>query len=450
MADNKENHNIYKIAVLIAISCVLQIAESLIPHPVPGLRLGLASVMTLIALVTLGFGPALEVAVLRTILSSFIMGTFMSPTFILSFSGALVSTLVMGLLYWLSGFNRYLRLSIVGISILSALTHNVVQLCLAYLILVRHKGIFVFLPWLCFGAVIMGWLTGVVAGSVCLKLKDRRKIKLMIESNRTEHSLLELRNFVPGDSFLHHLGADIKIIGIIILSLAALIFTNLWFYLLLFLFLIALSFASKVPFNFLFLKTRKSLSLISISFLFPLLFNSGRHVLLNIAYFKITSEGIALGMAFASRVLFLILLSSLLVRTTRTQDLSLGLTKALSPLRLAGISKKRIAAILSLSWMTVPVFWEMARNALRAADLKKIKNLNNLIPLLSDIVAILYLETEKLSLSWENFNTLEKQEFLREEVGVYSASSVTSETAYLGFKNLRFQRKNNNKIINPQ
>ena len=68
---------IRKIALLVALSCVFQLAESLIPHPIPGLRLGLANMPTLIALVTLGSGAALEVAILRVVLASFMMGTFM-------------------------------------------------------------------------------------------------------------------------------------------------------------------------------------------------------------------------------------------------------------------------------------------------------------------------------------------------------------------------------------
>ncbi len=91
MIGYKEDPKIYKIALLVSISCVLQISESLIPHPIPGLRLGLANMVGLIALVNLGFLSALEIAILRTILSSFIMGTFMSPNFIMIFSAAAIS-----------------------------------------------------------------------------------------------------------------------------------------------------------------------------------------------------------------------------------------------------------------------------------------------------------------------------------------------------------------------
>ena len=164
MTEIQKDNKIYKIALLVALACVLQIAESLIPHPIPGLRLGLANMLTLTAMVVLGFRYALEVAVLRTILSAFIMGTFMSPTFILSFAGAVTSTLIMGFFYWLSGVHRRFRFSIIGLSIIGAFCHNLVQLYLAYLLLVKHEGIFVFFPWLSIGAVATGWVVGVVAG----------------------------------------------------------------------------------------------------------------------------------------------------------------------------------------------------------------------------------------------------------------------------------------------
>lgn len=395
MTENKELQNIYKIALLVAISCVLQIAESLIPHPIPGLRLGLANVMTLIALVTLGLNSALEVAVLRTIMSSFIMGTFMSPTFILSFSGALISTLAMGFLYWLTRRQKHYRLSIIGISIAGALTHNLVQLYLAYLILVRHKGIFIFLPWLSIGAVVMGWVTGIVAGNICRKLKENQKPETSAIVSRIDYPAFQSRHYSSGNSLLHRLPSALKIIALVILSLAVLIFSNFWFYLIVSFFLIIMTLMSKTSFNFFFLRIKRCTSLVFVSFLFPIFFNSGKHVLSNIAYFRITAEGLNMGVIFALRIIFLILASSLLVRTTSPEDLTRGLSKVLSPLRPLGISQKRVATILSLSWGAIPLFGEMTQDALRRVNLKRVKNLRNLIPVLTDLIAMLYLGTQK-------------------------------------------------------
>jgi heptaprenyl diphosphate synthase len=400
MVESKENSNIYKIALLVSISCVLQISESLIPHPIPGLRLGLANMLTLVALVTLGFRSALEIAIFRTVLSSFIMGTFMSPTFILSFSGAVISTVVMGFFYWFSSFHRRYRLSIIGISIIGALSHNIVQLYLAYLILVKHGGIFVFFPWLCIGAVVMGWITGIVAGSVCRRLKEIQGQKAIAEMIQKDFSVPVSNQYLHGSSFLHRLPAEIKIGSIFILSLAVLIFSNFWLYLGLFFFLYIIVLLSHTSFAFLFSKAKRYTLFMFVAFLLPVFFNSGTHVLSSVASFKITYEGLSTGALFAFRILFLILSSSLLVRTTSPEEITRGLARILSPLRNLGISEKRIATILSLSWIAIPFFWDMARRTIHSANLKRAKDLRSLIPLLSNLIATLYVETEPGSAFW--------------------------------------------------
>ena len=402
MIVSKENSKVYKIALLVSISCVLQISEALIPHPIPGLRLGLANMVTLVALVTLGFRSALEIAVFRTILSSFIMGTFMSPTFILSFTAAIISTLVMGFLHWLSSFHKPYRLSIIGVSIMGALSHNMVQLYLAYLILVKHAGIFVFLPWLSIGAVVTGWITGVVAGSVCRRLEEIQKQKITTAVIQPDFSVPGLNNYLDGTSFLHLLSVEIKLATIFILLLAVLIFSNFWLYLGLFFLLALIVVFSHISFAFLFSKAKRYAALLLVAFFMPLFFNSGSHVLLTIAYFKITQEGFSTGALFALRILFLILTSSLLVRTTAPEELTRGLAKILSPLRYLGVSEKRIATILSLSWTAVPFFWGAARRAIRALNLKKAKNLRNLIPVLSNLIATLYSDAGSQSTYWKS------------------------------------------------
>ena len=401
MIQSEENHKVYKIALLVSLACVLQISESLIPHPIPGLRLGLANMVTLTALVTLGFGYALQIAILRTILSSFIMGTFMSPTFILSFSGAVISTLVMGLFYWLSSFHKHYRLSIIGISIVGALSHNIVQLHLAYAILVRHRGIFAFLPWLSVGAVITGWFTGLVAGGVCRKLKEIQKQEVLI-GMQPDFPVPLVNHYVAGNSLLHRLPAEIKIASIFILSLLILVLNSLLLYAGLFFFLSLVVISSRTSLAFLYSRAKRYTSLVLVAFLLPLFFNSGTHILLNIPYLKITHEGLSTGTVFAFRILFLILSSSLLMRTTSPEEMTTGLGKVLAPLRCLGISEKRVATILYLSWTAIPFIWEKARLTIRAANLRKTKNFHKLIPLLSNLIASLYLETEPESRPGKN------------------------------------------------
>lgn len=397
----KENKNIYKVALLVSLACVLQISESLIPHPIPGLRLGLANMLTLTALVVLGFRYALEIAVLRALLSSFIMGTFMSPTFILSLSGAVVSTLVMGFFFWLSRSFRGYRFSIIGISIIGALTHNVVQISLAYLLLIKHSGIFALLPWLCIGGLATGWTTGVVAAAVCRKIDGFRN-EGVLASLQSDPVAPASRDYQTGNSFLHRLSAETKIAGLFCLALIILIFSNAWLYLSVFSILMALMVLSGASPSYFLGKVKKYAFLVLMAFFLPLFFNSGSHVLFNIAHLKITAEGLRTGGLLATRILLLLTFSALLVRTTSPEEMTSGLGRVLFPLRYLGVSEKRIATILSLSWAAFPFFWDTARAAIREADLKKVGNFRNLIPVLSSLIATLYMETESKSSFWED------------------------------------------------
>lgn len=396
---NHPDQTLCKIALLIALACVLQISESLIPHPIPGLRLGLANMLTLIALVMLGFGYAMEVAILRTVLSSLIMGTFMSPTFILSLGGAVVSTLAMGFFYWLSGLGRYCRLSIIGISIIGALVHNLVQLYLAYLLLVKHAGIFVFLPWLSIGAVGTGWVVGVVAGGVCRRLQGDAQV-IETDSVVVNGDAFALRSYSPANSFVHRLAAEIKLLCLLALAVVLLVVDHPGLYMGLFMLLCAILPFAQTPFGFLMGAARKYLVLIVISFLLPMFFNSGTHVLIDVAGMAITAEGLRLGTVFAARILLLVMSSALLMRTTSPDRLVGGLSRLLRPLQCCGISAQRTATLLSLAWTAMPQLWQTTRDTLASANLKNIKNMRSLLPLLSNLIAALYLKTQPAHGFW--------------------------------------------------
>ncbi|MCX5779094.1 MAG: Gx transporter family protein [Elusimicrobia bacterium] len=406
--ENKDHRQVHTIAVFVTISCVLQIAESLIPHPIPGLRLGLSNVMTLIALVNLGFGYAMEIAILRTVVSSFILGTFMSPTFFLSFSGAVVSTLIMGALYWLSSFSVRYRLSIVGISIFGALTHNIVQLSLAYFILIKNTGIFSFLPWLCIGAVIMGWFTGLVAGNVCRKIKEIARLNEEnaglnahdepVPDNATLPAAPDHHRTIVGHGFLSFVPAEIKIIAVSALALGIFLFADFRIYAGMFAVLAVIIVLSKISFAALINAIRTYASLVLLAFLFPLVLNHGSHIVLSLGVFDVTAEGLSAGVLYSMRILFLILANSLLMLTTTQQDLTRGLAKTISPLKIFGVSPERIAAILSLSLVSIPSYMEVARKILKESNFKQVKTLYALIPLLSGIIVALYTDAERKSL----------------------------------------------------
>jgi heptaprenyl diphosphate synthase len=392
--DASPERNSYRVALLVALACVLQISESLIPHPVPGLRLGLAGMITLVALVTLGFRYALEVAILRTLLSSFIMGTFLSPTFILSASGAVVSALVMAVALQLSRPRLRHGLSIIGVSIVGAITHNAVQILLAYALLVRHGGIFALFPWLAIGAVGTGAATGVVAAHVCRRLDAAAEAggattiaPLYGEEPRSRH-------YQPGKTAVHAAPALAKIAAVIALAVAVLVWSDLRFYSGALAALALAAAVSRTSPAYLLRRVSRLSALLLMAFLLPVLFGSGSDVLYHLGPLRITMEGIGTGAIFSLRVLILMLASLILVRTTSPDELAGATARLLSPLRVLGISETRVATVLTQSWMAIPVYWTAGLRAIRSRNLAGAASLRGLLPMLGDLVADLYLHLE--------------------------------------------------------
>jgi heptaprenyl diphosphate synthase len=150
------------LGILIALALALHVAERMIPLPivpVPGVKLGLANIVTLVAIFMLPFHEVFLFVIIRTTLSS-IFGGGLSG-FLFSLSGGLFSMLVMYLLA------RYLHrwLSLPAISVIGALFHNIGQLLVAAFI-VKTIGIMLYLPML----IAAAGLTGLAVGFTTLML----------------------------------------------------------------------------------------------------------------------------------------------------------------------------------------------------------------------------------------------------------------------------------------
>ena len=158
----------YRIALLSAYAIGLHGFESLLPTPVPWLKLGLANIITLVTLLLYGMSPAIMVTLIRTVVVSLFAGTFLGPGFILSLGGGLTSTVAMGTVLSLSP-----RLfSIVGLSILGAFFHNITQLFLAYFLFIqRIEAVLLISPFILLLGTLTGAVNGVVSGILLRNLK---------------------------------------------------------------------------------------------------------------------------------------------------------------------------------------------------------------------------------------------------------------------------------------
>jgi heptaprenyl diphosphate synthase len=150
------------LAVLITFSIVIHTVEAALPlpMPVPGVRLGLANIITLLALVLFGLRSGLLVAVLRTVLGSLFVGGLFGFGFWLSFTAGIVSCLVMALLLI---FQKKGLISLISVSVVGAAAHNLTQLLMASLIISNLALLKGYYPLLLLLSVPTGIFTGLTA-----------------------------------------------------------------------------------------------------------------------------------------------------------------------------------------------------------------------------------------------------------------------------------------------
>ena len=143
------------ISMLLAMAIVLNILESFIPFGIPGVKLGLANIIILIMLYEFKPYEALAVNVLRILLVGLLRGNFLSPTFIMSLSGGMLSFLIMYL------FSRIKVFSPIGVSVLGAVSHATGQV-IAAIILLGTQAVLYYLPLI--GLLSIG--TGIISGII--------------------------------------------------------------------------------------------------------------------------------------------------------------------------------------------------------------------------------------------------------------------------------------------
>ena len=145
-------------AVLTALALGLSTLESLFPVsvlvPLPGIKLGLANIVTVFALYRLGDIPALAILIARCLLGAMFAGN--ASALLLSLMGGVLAMLTMIVL------RRVRGLSVYGVSIAGAAAHNIGQICAAMVVL-GGTAVLGYLPVLLGVSLITGTLTGFVA-----------------------------------------------------------------------------------------------------------------------------------------------------------------------------------------------------------------------------------------------------------------------------------------------
>lgn len=172
-----EDHRIAKMA---AVALGLTVLEAAIPSPLPGVKPGLANIVTLIVLARFGWRAAAWVSLLRVFAGGLLLGNFLTPGFFLSLSGALCSLAMLALSMHLP--QRFF--GAVTHSVLAAFAHIAGQMLVVYFWLIPHAGIAWLIPIFAIAALVFGTVNGLIAA----RFMDNGNAQITPTENNHEHT----------------------------------------------------------------------------------------------------------------------------------------------------------------------------------------------------------------------------------------------------------------------
>lgn len=170
---NREIRDLVFTALLVAMALAVSLVERMIPLPfaMPGAKLGLSNMVVLVTLIIYGFGRGLLVAALKSVLLMLIIG--FGPSFIYSFAGAIFSTIMMWISY--KYFSTKLKVfSVIGVSIIGAVSHIFAQVTAAAFIL-KSLMLYTYFPVLTIISIVTGYFVGLGSWNVASHLKKIEK-----------------------------------------------------------------------------------------------------------------------------------------------------------------------------------------------------------------------------------------------------------------------------------
>ena len=156
------------LTMLLAMAITVSMIESQVEIGIPGVRLGLANALGLLALSIFGVREMLILNLMRVLIVGLMRGTlFFSPGFWISFCGTFLSSILAIIAAKTKVFTDY------GVSLVSATFHNIGQVLFVAFLTKTPMLLFTYLPFMLLLGIPTGWITGNVVKSI----KDRLLIK---------------------------------------------------------------------------------------------------------------------------------------------------------------------------------------------------------------------------------------------------------------------------------
>lgn len=159
------------LSIFSAAAISIFVVESLFPISIPGVRLGLSNIFILLALIHFGLSGGLIIGIFKVIIGSLIVGKLLTPSFIFSLSGTMVSIAIM-----YPAIKYIKQLSILGISVLGAEFHVITQLVIATYLFFPESSFIYLSPIYIISALVTGSIIGIITYLIHIKIKGQIEI----------------------------------------------------------------------------------------------------------------------------------------------------------------------------------------------------------------------------------------------------------------------------------
>ncbi|MDO5649488.1 MAG: energy-coupling factor transporter transmembrane component T [Gallicola sp.] len=220
---------------------------------------------------------------------------------------------------------------------------------------------------------------------------------------------ITLGQFIPGDSVIHKLDPRVKIVAILIYMISVFLVKKFIVYLPIGAALLAVILISGIQLKFVLKGLKPLIFIIFLTLMINLLMTPGR-VLYEFGFIRLTEEGLRTGLFMATRLILLVVGTSLLTLTTSPIILTDGMESLMKPLTKIGFPSHQLAMMMTIALRFIPTLFEetdkiMKAQMARGADFESgnlLKRAKNLVPLLVPLFINSFRRADELATAMES------------------------------------------------
>ncbi len=221
---------------------------------------------------------------------------------------------------------------------------------------------------------------------------------------------INIGQYITGNSIIHRLDPRLKIINTLIAIISLFLISTFIGFAVYFVFIIIIIFSSKIPLKTVLKGLKPIFYLMLITLFFHVFFTRGGDIIWQWRFLRIEEEGILRGLFMVTRIILLIMFTSLLTLTTSPLQLTDGIEYLLSPFKKIGVPAAELAMMMTIALRFIPTLLEEAQKIIKAqqsrgADFESgniVNRAKSLIPLLVPLFISAFRRADELALAMES------------------------------------------------